>query len=64
MSAQAWLQIILTLLAVFLVSIPLGRYMAQIVKVLQYRLVAKEVRRLIVDLLGQDAPSYWGKLYP
>ena len=31
MSAQAWLQIILTLLAIFLVSIPLGRYMAQIV---------------------------------
>ena len=31
MSAQAWLQIILTLLAVFLVSIPLGRYMARIV---------------------------------
>src|SRR6202022_1564050 len=31
MSAQAWLQIILTLLAIFLVSIPLGRYMARIV---------------------------------
>jgi potassium-transporting ATPase potassium-binding subunit len=31
MSAQAWLQIILTLLAIFLVSIPLGRYMAQVV---------------------------------
>jgi potassium-transporting ATPase potassium-binding subunit len=31
MSAQAWLQIILTLFAIFLVSIPLGRYMARIV---------------------------------
>ena len=31
MFAQAWLQIILTLLAIFLVSIPLGRYMARIV---------------------------------
>jgi hypothetical protein len=31
MSAQAWLQIILTLIAIFLVSIPLGRYMARIV---------------------------------
>jgi potassium-transporting ATPase potassium-binding subunit len=31
MSAQAWLQIILTLLAIFLVSIPLGRYMARVV---------------------------------
>ncbi len=31
MSAQAWLQIILTLLAIFLVSIPLGRYMGRIV---------------------------------
>ncbi len=31
MSAQAWLQIILTLVAIFLVSIPLGRYMARVV---------------------------------
>jgi potassium-transporting ATPase potassium-binding subunit len=30
-SAQAWLQIILTLVAIFLVSIPLGRYMARVV---------------------------------
>ncbi len=31
MSAQAWLQIALTLLAIFLISIPLGRYMAKVV---------------------------------
>jgi K+-transporting ATPase ATPase A chain len=31
MFAQAWLQIILTLLAIFLISILLGRYMARIV---------------------------------
>jgi K+-transporting ATPase ATPase A chain len=31
MSAQAWLQIGLTLLAIFLISIPLGRYMAKVV---------------------------------
>ena len=28
---QAWLQIVLTLVAIFLVSIPLGRYMARVV---------------------------------
>ena len=31
MGVPAWLQIILTLLAIFLLSIPLGRYMARIV---------------------------------
>jgi K+-transporting ATPase ATPase A chain len=31
MSAQAWLQIILTLVAIFLVSIPLGRYITRVV---------------------------------
>jgi len=31
MSLQAWLQIVLTLLAILLISIPLGRYMARVV---------------------------------
>jgi len=31
MAATGWLQIIFTLLAIFLLSIPMGRYMARIV---------------------------------
>jgi K+-transporting ATPase A subunit len=53
MSAQAWLQIILTLLAIFLVSIPLGGYMARIVMGRPIDRIFDSVDNVIYFLIGR-----------
>jgi K+-transporting ATPase ATPase A chain len=59
MSAQAWLQIILTLITIFLVSIPLGRYMARIVMGQPTKLdrVFNPIDNVIYFLIGRRVTS-------
>jgi potassium-transporting ATPase potassium-binding subunit len=59
MSAQAWLQIILTLITIFLVIIPLGRYMARIVMGQPTKLdrVFNPIDNVIYFLIGRRVTS-------
>jgi len=47
MAATGWLQIIFTLLAIFLLSIPMGRYMARIVMSQKTRAVQRSIQKFI-----------------
>jgi potassium-transporting ATPase potassium-binding subunit len=59
MPVQAWLQIILTLAAIFLVSIPLGRYMARVVMGQSTRLdrIFDPIDNAIYFLIGRRVAS-------
>jgi K+-transporting ATPase A subunit len=59
MSAQAWLQIILTLAAIFLVSIPLGRYMARVVtgRPTKFDRIFNPIDHAIYFLIGRRVAS-------
>ena len=59
MSLQAWLQIVLTLLAILLISIPLGRYMARVVTGQRtfFDRIADPIDNAIYFLIGRRTAS-------
>jgi potassium-transporting ATPase potassium-binding subunit len=59
MPAQAWLQIAVTLVAIFLVSIPLGRYMARIVmdRPMKLNRIFDPIDNAIYFLIGRRVTS-------
>ena len=57
MGALAWLQIIVILLAIFLLSIPTGRYMARVVMGRQTRSTGFSIRSTTRSIFSSAAKS-------